>query len=191
MLQSFYDKVRDGFVREVGERLREAMTDDDLLRRVRRVVYEHGGESTLADVTGNTRTTEMATLTSSMIFDRAVLEGGDAQEFRRVIREAGTEFRKQTTQHLFRMLEAVTEETGNVHRGMPLNAESFCRMLEKIDISFNERGDPVLPTIIVGPDLTEKAKQLSEEVAQRPDLQLRIDVILREKWLNHYTIRPK
>jgi len=95
MLQSFYDRVRDAFVRQVSERLREATTDDDLLRLARRVVYEHGGEAALADATGNTRTTEMATLSSSMIFDRTVLEGGDEREFRRVIREAGTEFRKQ------------------------------------------------------------------------------------------------
>jgi hypothetical protein len=171
--------------------LREATTDDDLLRLARRVVYEHGGEATLADATGNTRTTEMATISSSMIFDRTVLEGGDEREFRRVIREAGTEFRKQMSRHLFRTLDAVTEETGNVHRGMPLNAESFCRALEMIDISFNERGDPVLPTIVAGPDLAEKAKELFEEIARRPDLQLKIDVILREKWLAHYMIQPK
>ena len=58
-------------------------------------------------------------------------------------------------------------------------------MFERIEIEFDEHGRARMPTIVCPPEKQEQLRDLFED----PAVQLRLDVILREKWLARYTLK--
>jgi hypothetical protein len=87
---------------------------------------------------------------------------------------------------VFQTVDDITKETGKCvdMKGQPMTADALCEMVESVDIEFDKHGKPQLPSFIAGPDVERQIREL----LALPEVQLRIDVILREKWLTRYAL---
>lgn len=70
------------------------------------------------------------------------------------------EMARQMSQNMFAEISRVTKEVGNEvnAEGQPLTQKLFLKMLEKIDMDFDDNGNWNPPTIIMHPDLWEAKK---------------------------------
>jgi len=78
----------------------------------------------------------------------------------------------QEKQMLFRRINQVTEETGNVidARNQPLSAKLLNDSLEMMHIEFSDDGKPHLPSLVVHPDVAQRLmehKETEEDVIEK------------------------
>ncbi len=96
---------------------------------------------------------------------------------------AARDMQRQQVQAIFKKLEQVTKETGNVvdNKGQPPSAEMFLSALEKIWIEFDDSGQPRLPSMIVSPQLAENLRNLMPQWDKDPEYKKRHDEIINKK----------
>jgi len=73
------------------------------------------------------------------------------------------------TPQFFKGLEEITNATGNVVdvKGRPFSWDYFNDMLEKILIGFDEEGKPMMPTLVMPPELYEQVKGIEPTPEQK------------------------
>jgi hypothetical protein len=86
----------------------------------------------------------------------------DLVRFSEIIYEYTTERIVHTHKSMYDHVSKVTELTGNVvdAAGTPINADSFLDMIEKLEISFDEDGKPILPSITADPKVVKKLSEI-------------------------------
>jgi hypothetical protein len=82
--------------------------------------------------------------------------------------------------HLFEIMRRTSEAAGTTSDagGKPFSFELFLSGLAKIDISFDEKGKPELPTLVVGPEL---GKQIRAMPPLTPKQQKTMDDLIEKK----------
>lgn len=187
MHEGFYESVRQAFLTELAKCWHEAAYADPLLVRLKRVTYEHGTSTQMADVHGIVRETEMERLGAKFTMNEVALLKGDAQVFRETMSAGAATLCQQVKAQFYRVMERATDEVGNVRDlgGAPLSGRALCDMVERMDLTFDKDGYPKMPTLVIHPDLREHVRQLLE----LPEVQLRLDAILREKWIQRYLLK--
>jgi hypothetical protein len=115
------------------------------------------------------------------------IESGDADAFRKVIQDGIEQLRKQMAELLFRRAGDAAAAAGNVFsaEGGPITGDLLCRMLESITIDFDDRGQPIMPTLVINPAAEERVRKLLDE----PEIKLRLDAIIRRKWMDRYALK--
>ncbi len=90
------------------------------------------------------------------------LVNGNLEAFAVALDEMATDGLKQLMPKLFERIGCLSEGAGTTvdARGEPLSYELILRGLEKIEIDFDEHGNPILPTMVVGPALHEAWQKL-------------------------------
>jgi hypothetical protein len=90
--------------------------------------------------------------------------------------------------HFFDMLSRTCQAAGTVSNagGKPFSFEMLLEGLEKIDISFDEKGKPELPTLVMGPAVAAQVRALPPIT---PDQQKRLDDLIERKRKEHYARR--
>jgi hypothetical protein len=80
---------------------------------------------------------------------------------------------------MFSTLNTLSEQTGNVFNAQKQNIsfDMILNILEKISIRFNENLEPILPSIIAGPELSE----LLMKIKITPDQEEKQKIILEKK----------
>lgn len=108
--------------------------------------------------------------------------------------EAAERFKGQQLKMMFGKLRELTEKTGNVvdAAGKPFTYELFLDLLKKVDIDFDESGEPHMPTMVVAPELGAK---IAAEIPKWQENQVYIDAfddVMRQKkedWLARESVR--
>lgn len=75
---------------------------------------------------------------------------------------------KHMSKIFIKTMEQITSLTGNITNGggKPFSIDILLDSLEKVDIDFDDEGNPRLPTVVVGPDLFEKMRNLKMTESQ-------------------------
>lgn len=187
MDEEFFAECRQAFSEKLIESCQKAAHSDPLLSRIRVVNYHHGMTMTVADVNGIQRVSEFERMGSSFKLPDEILEAGDVEAFGKILNEGAQHLRKQLTDLLFRRVSDAADSVGNVIdlKGKPFSGNDLCDMIEHMHIDFDEMGRPKMPTFVLNPDLQDRVRELLDQ----PEVQLRLDVILREKWMAKYTLK--
>lgn len=92
---------------------------------------------------------------------------------------------KDMTTTMFSTLFQVTDFTGNVvdGKGKGVSFEMLIEMLEKIHIDFDQEGNPLLPSIVIHPDM---AKSFEKLIADESTYKPIIDEIINRKREAYY-----
>lgn len=101
------------------------------------------------------------------------------------IYEYAQSFLKDMTKTMFSTLSQVTDFTGNVidGKGKGVNHEMLIEMLEKIHIDYDQEGNPLLPSIVIHPDMAKSFEKLkADEDLYKP----KIDEIINRKREAYY-----
>ena len=85
-------------------------------------------------------------------------------------REAAAELAKQKEKQVISNIAEVTEETGNYFdaEGEELSPEHLLRVFESLRIDFDDNGDPIMPSIVLHPDMEDKIKKALEKLSEEP-----------------------
>lgn len=112
-----------------------------------------------------------------------VIRNTDIDAFIQVLYQFADAHRQDIVRSMIQGLMEVTDASGNTTdaHGRTLCFDMINDALEMIEISFDERGEPILPTIMVGPEMGKKLMAIeptSEEL-------LRYNNILERKKANY------
>ena len=97
---------------------------------------------------------------------------GVVDEIASVIDTASDEALKQVMPQFFQRMGQITEAAGNAYhaQGQPLSHDMLLDMFDRVEIGFDESGNPVMPTLVTGPDLYQGLQRLpppTQEQQQR------------------------
>lgn len=84
---------------------------------------------------------------------------------------------------LFDKMEDVTRRTGNIvdGKGAGLTPDLIMETLEKIDISFDENGNPHLPTLYISPDVSKKMGENDDLWKETPEMVQKMTKLIEKK----------
>ena len=186
MDNQFYQSANSGFIKTFAKALKDEVNKDPLLSKIRRSRHEHGPSMSVVDVEGTETVSSMQRIGSDFILDHAVIESGDAGKFRQVLGKGISELKEGILKMMFQKLGEAADRVGNSvdGKGERLSAEMVISMFEKISIKFDKQGRPEMPTFALSPDL----ERTFREIMERPEVKLRVDVILRQKWMQRYAL---
>ena len=99
------------------------------------------------------------------------------------LNKAAEELKSQQSELVFEKLSEVTTKTGNIvdAGGQPISHELLLKTLETIQLDFDENGNPLMPTLVVSPQLYEKIKGKIVEWENDPECQKQFDQIMNRK----------
>lgn len=162
MLPDFIE-VKKKLSKQVQKYLREKVKNNDpFLREIRRKIQHEGGRLHMKTYDGHVDEIEYKTLESEFTInaDEIIKEGISA--FKKHIDKLAKVVSGQQAKMVFQKLNEITSKTGNVvdAKGESFTKEKLLEATEKIDIDFDENGQPVNLTIVMGPQLFNKVKDL-------------------------------
>ena len=93
------------------------------------------------------------------------------------------ELREQQSKLVFERMNEVTQKTGNTvdAKGQPLSHHLLLQTLEKIEIDFDDEGQPIMPTLVVSPAQYEKFKKKIVEWEKDPKCQDNFNKLIESK----------
>jgi hypothetical protein len=138
--------------------------------------------------------TKLQTASIETIFKRDEIPHLTVQERMARMDDAAREMAGQISTHAFATINEAVDKVGNVvdGRGKPLSPEVVLEVLEKIQMDFDNDGNPKELTVVIPPALTERAKETMEKLKQDPELGRRYQEIIDKKrmeWRDRETAR--
>lgn len=100
-----------------------------------------------------------------------------------VIDEQAKSIGIQQAKYHFEVISKTVEETGNIvttEKGQPPTPELFLEVMEKIAIKFNKKGEPSMPTMVVGQSGSEAWKKVIKD-ADTPEFKARFEEVMKKK----------
>jgi hypothetical protein len=93
------------------------------------------------------------------------------------------QIQQQQATILFDAINKATTVTGNVvdAKGRPFTFELFLEMIEKMELSFDDEGNPHMPSLIVHPAMAAKIQENRAEWEANPEYKERLDEIIARK----------
>jgi hypothetical protein len=145
-----------------GRTINELMRrNDPILAQIRRHEVEDIPNSQVTTASGEV--VETAPILCQMEFSMTMSEAisGNLESFTESLFSAAESGLQSLMPQIFAAVGQVCEATGNVidAAGQPFTHDIFCRMLETLEVDFDEQGNHNL-TMVVHPDVMEKIRRL-------------------------------
>ena len=96
--------------------------------------------------------------------------------------KAARDLAEQTHRTFFESLDRTAESAGNVveYRG-EISADDFLKMLDTVSIDFDERGKPLLPTVVCGKDVFTQMAKVKAATEDDPEFDRRYKRLMIKK----------
>lgn len=161
---------------------------DPLLSQIRIVKQHEGDIHSYASEDGNVRSNKYKEISSLVRFNKKDMPNITINEIYEKIKELAQDMRKKTTRIMFDEIEAVTKESGtNISAdGQPLTFDLYYKMIDELQVDFDE--DTKKPTfqIVVHPSMVKKLIKLNEEWNQNPEYLARMKAQMERKYKEWY-----
>lgn len=143
----------------------------------------HEGRATRMKHGGDEWVDKMNEASAEVAIKHEELEKFNLNSFLALAKEVGTKFLEAKTRNLFDTLHEATERVGNVvdNAGRPLDHDAMFKVLETIQIDFDENGRPELPTVVISPAMAPRLVMLNKQFQETPDLQKRYANLINRK----------
>jgi len=167
----------------VNKYLQAQVRQDPLLSEIREKSHFEGNRISSIDATGESTESTYRKVSSQYSIRREDVIAKGPMAFIENIKNVAEEIKKQKAKLLFDRLNEVTEKTGNMvdGKGGPFTFELFMELLGKIVIEFDGRGNPILPTLVISPEMGAKLKHKLPEWDANPEYKKRFDEIIERK----------
>jgi len=151
------------FARFANEALQKLMAiKDPVLREIKRVQSEQ--MPIIQNTMPSGEVVEGKPFRTEMKFSLGVdeLMNGNLEAFAAALDDMATDGLKQLMPKLFERIGGLSEAAGTTvdARGEPLSHELLLRGLERVEIDFDEDGNPILPKMVVAPDVFKAWQKL-------------------------------
>jgi hypothetical protein len=178
-----FPKIKKKHVEAINKYLKELINQDPLFSGIRVEHHFEGSRMSYKTVDGEPNETEYQAASSEFQIKKEDVIAKGAMAYVENLRDAAEEMKRQKAGYLFEKMKEVTDKTGNVvnGKGQPFSFELFVEMIKKIWIDFDEDGKPIMPTVVVSPELGEKLRVILPEWEKKPEYKKIIDDIIEEK----------
>ena len=110
------------------------------------------------------------------------------EEIRERMDRVAQEMAQKISRSYYATLDHVTEQTGQVidASGRQFSKDMFLQALQSVDIAFDDRGEPIMPTLVMHSQLLGPLRDEIAAWKQDADLSAQVDHIIeqkRQKWL--------
>ncbi len=124
-------------------------------------------------------------ISSALRISRDELARMDEEAYRAKAKGMAAELAPQAMRHFFGMMDRWCAAAGTVTSagGRPFDPMMLIESLEKTDIDFDERGRPLLPTLVSHPDTFKAAAPKLAEAENSPEFQRRWKELMERKWM--------
>jgi hypothetical protein len=190
-----YPRLKKVLNEQFVESIKKNVENDPFLGQIQKQEVHEGNTLRITSVDGFSTTTNYPEIASKFEigFDEIIKDGPKAFFSRKdvISKEMIQGLTKQTLEYL----DKVTEKTGNVVSAKEAIAKSsnpILELFEKIELSFDERGFPIMPSIVGSPEDTEKIKGYLKELRTNPEIQEKFLQIIekkRKQWLDRENSR--
>ncbi len=161
------------FTKFFGAAVRELMKSKDaVLGKIQTEEREHIPTTQISMPSGNTVELEKIQAEMKFTIHADDIIKGNLERLVVNIDEASDQGLESLMPQFFKYLNQVCEASGNVvdAKGEPFSYDLLLKVLDKIEIPFDENGNPELPTMVVHQDMLEKLRKLpppTEEQLQK------------------------
>lgn len=185
-------KLNEKFEDLVRNKIQE---EEPLLSKIRRTIVQEGNSLAITSSDGySSKTSYQKFVTHFQIsFEEIIKKGPEA--FYSRISEISKEMANKMAKHTIAVLEKVTERTGNVvksEKGEGITPKSILDALEKMEISFDASGNPIMPTLVVSPEDYKKLTETRMDLKSAQELEKRRKEIIekkRKEWVDRESNR--
>lgn len=189
-----YPRLKRRLNSKFEEMIRKEMKKDPFLAQIRKHEIHEGNSLTAKSLDGYSSTTRYQEIASEFKIstDEIIKHGPDAFFSRAT--ETSKDMVRKLSQHTIGVLDRIIERTGNVvkTKGGAVTPHSILDAIEKMEISFDESGKPIMPVIVMAPDEFEKIKGNLKEWEPDPELEKRRKEIIekkRKQWIDRENCR--
>ena len=168
----------------LNERLRTvAYANMGVLNEVPRVFVHEGNKMRTLRADGSVEDTEFKQSSVEMLIEGSDIPTMTAQQRLAMLDRAARELAGKVSKGVFESLNMTLAEAGQtVHsHGQPLSLQLMFETLEKIQMDFDEKGQPTGLQFVVGPELMPTILRLQEQFNNDSDAQRRHRELLDRK----------
>jgi len=178
-----FPKIKKKHVEAINKYLKELIYQDPLFSGIRVEHHFEGSRMSYKTVDGEPNETEYQAASSEFQVKREDVIAKGAMAYVENLRDAAEEMKRQKAGYFFEKMKEVTDKTGNVvnGKGHPFSFELFVESIKKIWIDFDEDGKPIMPTMVVSPELGEKLRVILPEWEKNPEYKKTIDDVIDKK----------
>ena len=178
-----FPKIKKKHGEAINKYLKDLIHQDPLFLGIRVEHHFEGSRMSYKTVEGEPNETEYQAASSEFQIKKEDVIAKGAMAYVENLRDAAEEMKRQKAGYLFEKMKEVTDKTGNVvnGKGQPFSFELFVEMIKKIWIDFDEDGKPIMPTMVVSPELGEKLRVILPEWEKKPEYKKIIDDIIEKK----------
>jgi hypothetical protein len=183
-------RLKEKFEAMVSEKIQE----NPLLSKMQRTVVHEGNTFTVTSYEGYSTKSEYEEFASGFNIDvNTIIEKG-LYAFYEKVPSISKDMADKMEHQTINTMKKVTEATGNVVASKDgITPNSILDAIEKMEIGFDESGNPIMPTILMSPHDFEVIKSKEKEwEAQAPAIEARRKEIIekkRKEWVDRESHR--
>lgn len=178
-----FPRIKERHAEAINQYLRKLTRQDPLFSGIREERQFEGNRMAIKTEDGEVDQTPYKEVSSSYSIKKEDVIAKGPKAFIENIHEMVEEVKKQKAQLFFEKMEEITKKTGNIvdGKGQPFTHEMFIETLKKIWIEFDEQGKPMLPTIVVSPELGLKIKEKIPKWEANPEYKKQFEEVIEAK----------
>ena len=174
--------IKEDFDFRIKEQSREL---DPLIRDIKHVRKYEGEKIIITSYDGYKNENQYTEIKEDVNVKVADIIDIGVKAYTDKIDEIASGIARSQKQMIFSDIQKTTERTGNIVKDEGgLSPEGFIEAIEKVSITFNDKGEPNMPQLHVHPDVYEKI--VANEEWNNPKYQERVKAIMakkKEQWL--------
>ncbi|MFA6461968.1 MAG: hypothetical protein WCV90_06920 [Candidatus Woesearchaeota archaeon] len=144
-----------------NEYIRLKSNADPLLSAITKIHILEGDKLVYYTIEGIKKETTFDEFKSKFsVHNQEIIDNG-VNGFISAANEVSSDIQSQLGRKIFSTFDKITEETGNRvdAKGKELSSDVFLEALEKMEIDFDDNGNPCMPTMFVSPELGKKIQE--------------------------------
>lgn len=183
-----FPRIKKEFEKALNKYLRNLVQQEPLLSRIKEIKLFEGRRFATEDNTGEIDNSHFQEIQSELIIERDEIIRKGILAYIEKLQSVAQDIQRQKAKMFFDKIASVTEKTGNVvdAKGQPFAFEHFYTMIEKVQIEFDETGNPFLPTIFISPQLGARIKEMLPQWKENPEYDKRMKELLDKKRMEWY-----
>lgn len=123
-------------------------------------------------------------ISTSLTFQKDEIANMDTGRYLAKAEEMAEEIARQQMGQFYSMMGRICAKAGTAMDagGRPFDPMMWLDGLEKLEIEFDDHGNPLMPAMIVSPDMESKVKERFASAEQSSEYRRRRDELMTRKW---------
>ena len=178
-----FPNIKEEIKRNFDDYLRRQSNLDPLIAPITQIFIHEGDRLVFHTVDGDRKETPFNEIQSKFTVPNEKIINEGPKALVSVANEVSGDIQKQLGRNIITKLEEITKETGNIvdAKGAKLSPDYILQVLEKMQIDFDDDGNPCMPTMFVGQELAKKIQERLPEWETDIEHKRKFDELMKKK----------